>query len=88
LSWPIGRRNGRKGTLQVGAVIAIIGTTLQTAAQEVAMLIAGRIITGFAIGIIYFAIPQYQSELAPPEHRYVTALLAHSSIYGRPAHFI
>ncbi|KAK5167459.1 uncharacterized protein LTR77_007158 [Saxophila tyrrhenica] len=68
-SWPIGHRAGRRGTMRIGGVIAIIGTTLQTAAVNVGMLITGRLIAGLAIGIIYFAIPQYQSEIAPPEHR-------------------
>ncbi|GIZ39791.1 hypothetical protein CKM354_000316100 [Cercospora kikuchii] len=80
LSWPIGNWTGRKGTLQIGAIVAIIGCSLQTGAQEVGMLIAGRLIAGLAIGIIYFAIPQYQSELAPPEHR--------GSIVGLHAQFI
>lgn len=55
--------------MRIGAIISIIGCTLQTAAQEIGMLIAGRLIAGLAIGIIYFAVPQYQSEIAPPEHR-------------------
>lgn len=42
----------------IGAVIAAIGTTLQTAAQDLGTLIAGRLIAGIAIGVIYFAIPQ------------------------------
>lgn len=71
---------GRIGTMRVGAIVAIVGTTLQTAAQNVAMLIVGRTIAGLAIGIIYFAIPQYQSEIAPPEHR--------GSIVGLHAQFI
>ena len=58
LSWPIGKRAGRIGTMRIGAIVAIVGTTLQTAAQNVAMLIVGRTIAGLAIGIIYFAIPQ------------------------------
>ena len=55
--------------MQIGAIVAIVGCTLQTGAQDIGMLIAGRLIAGVAIGIIYFAIPQYQSEIAPPEHR-------------------
>jgi MFS family permease len=69
LSGPIGTRFGRKGTIQIGAVVAAIGTTLQTAAQEQIMLIFGRLIAGLAIGIIYFAIPMFQSEIAPAAHR-------------------
>ncbi|KAI8622922.1 sugar porter family MFS transporter [Xylariaceae sp. FL1651] len=69
LSAPIGNLVGRRGTLGVGAAIAIVGTALQTGAQEVVMLVLGRLIAGLAIGIIYFAIPMFQSEIAPASHR-------------------
>ncbi|KAM0326714.1 hypothetical protein ACHAQA_006587 [Verticillium albo-atrum] len=69
LSGPIGNRWGRKRTMQIGAVVATIGTAMQTAAFEVITLIFGRLIAGLAIGIIYFAIPMYQSEISPASHR-------------------
>lgn len=69
LSGPIGDRFGRRRTVTIGAVIAAIGTALQTAAFETIMLIFGRLIAGLAIGIIYFAIPMYLSEISPPSHR-------------------
>lgn len=69
MSGPIGNRFGRRGTIQIGAVVAAIGTALQTAAQETILLIFGRLIAGLAIGIIYFAIPMFQSEIAPASHR-------------------
>lgn len=59
---------GPIGTIQIGAVIAAIGTTLQTGAQETIMPIFGRLIAGLAIGIIYFAIPMFQSEISPASH--------------------
>ncbi|KAK7398746.1 hypothetical protein QQX98_011890 [Neonectria punicea] len=69
LSGPIGNRWGRKRTMQIGAVIAIVGTSMQTAAFEVITLMFGRLIAGLAIGIIYFAIPMFQSEISPASHR-------------------
>lgn len=69
LGGPLGDRFGRRGTMQIGAVVAAVGTTLQTAAQEVAMLVVGRLVAGLAIGIVYFAIPMFISEIAPAEHR-------------------
>ncbi|PQE09093.1 High-affinity glucose transporter protein [Rutstroemia sp. NJR-2017a BVV2] len=69
LSGLIGDRFGRRGTIQIGAVVAAIGTAMQTAAQETILLIFGRLVAGLAIGIIYFAIPMYQSEIAPASHR-------------------
>jgi MFS family permease len=56
--------------MQFGAVVSMFGCTLQTVAVNVGMLCAGRVIAGLAIGIICFAIPMYQSEIAPPEHRF------------------
>ncbi|TVY63981.1 Sugar transporter STL1 [Fusarium oxysporum f. sp. cubense] len=65
LSGLVGNRFGRLGTIRIGAIIAAIGTTLQTAAAETVMLIFGRLIAGLAIGLIYFAIPMFLSEIAP-----------------------
>lgn len=65
----VGDRFGRRGTIQIGAVVAAIGTTLQTAAHETILLLIGRLIAGLAIGLIYFAIPMFQSEIAPASHR-------------------
>ena len=69
ISGIIGNHYGRRGTIQIGAIIAMIGTTIQTVAINTSMLISGRLIAGVAIGIIYFAIPQFQSEIAPASHR-------------------
>ncbi|KAG5747369.1 hypothetical protein H9Q70_009962 [Fusarium xylarioides] len=69
LSGPIGNRFGRRGTIQIGAVVAAVGTVLQTAAVNTTMLIIGRLIAGLAIGIIYFAIPMFLSEIAPHTRR-------------------
>ncbi|KAF5603935.1 uncharacterized protein FSUBG_7033 [Fusarium subglutinans] len=69
LSGPIGNKYGRRGTIRIGAVVAAIGTALQTAAVNTTMLIIGRLIAGLAIGIIYFAIPMFLSEIAPHTQR-------------------
>jgi sugar porter (SP) family MFS transporter len=69
LSSPIGERFGRRGTMRIGAAVAAVGTAMQTAAFETVLLIFGRLVAGIAIGIIYFAIPMFLSEIAPPAHR-------------------
>lgn len=69
LSGPVGNRFGRLGTIRIGAIIAAIGTTLQTAAMETIMLIFGRLVAGLAIGLIYFAITMFLSEIAPFSRR-------------------
>ncbi|QKX63226.1 uncharacterized protein TRUGW13939_10395 [Talaromyces rugulosus] len=43
---------GRKKTIAIGAVIALIAGILQAASVKIGMLIAGRIVGGFAVGIM------------------------------------
>ncbi|KAH7312708.1 MFS transporter [Stachybotrys elegans] len=69
LSGPIGNRLGRRMTIRIGALIAAVGTAMQTAAYENVLLIFGRLVAGLAIGIIYFPIPMFLSEISPPAHR-------------------
>lgn len=60
---------GRRFALSTSLVLSIIGATIQTAANGVPMMIAGRIIAGLAIGILLSTMPIYISEIAPPETR-------------------
>jgi len=60
---------GRKYTIQIGAVIWIIGSIIQCASQNVGMLVAGRVIAGLCVGITSSVVPVYQSEIAPKEIR-------------------
>ncbi|KAF7337060.1 High-affinity glucose transporter [Mycena venus] len=62
-------RIGRKRTIQIGALIAVLGCSLQTGARNVSYLIVGRLIAGFAIGCLSMVVPLYQSEISPPEIR-------------------
>ncbi|KAK5107240.1 hypothetical protein LTR62_001594 [Meristemomyces frigidus] len=55
-------RMGRRGTVLLGNLMAIIGSVLQASAYSVAQLIVGRLCTGFAIGCISSAVPTYLSE--------------------------
>ncbi|KAK9328271.1 general substrate transporter [Lipomyces starkeyi] len=64
-----GDRIGRKWTIHIGAVIALVGSLLQTASVNVDMLIVGRTVTGFAIGSFFGSIPLYQSEIARSTNR-------------------
>lgn len=43
---------GRKKTIMIGAIIALIAGIIQAASVHIGMLIAGRIIGGFAVGIM------------------------------------
>ena len=43
---------GRKRTIQIASVFALIAGIVQAASVNVGMLIAGRVIGGFAVGIM------------------------------------
>ncbi|CAK4030533.1 MFS sugar transporter [Lecanosticta acicola] len=62
-------RFGRKRTVQTGAVIAVVGATLQSAAVNLAMILVGRIVAGWAVGLMSMSIPVYQAECAHPRVR-------------------
>jgi MFS family permease len=75
LAGPAGDRLGRKKTIMLGALIFIVGGSLQTAAQTLDYLYAGRAIAGLGVGFLVMIIPLYQAELAHPSIRgAVTAL--------------
>ncbi|OJD40527.1 mfs sugar transporter [Diplodia corticola] len=62
-------RFGRKGTIIIGATVACIGAILQSAAMHLAMMLVGRILAGWAVGILSMSVPVYQSECAHPAKR-------------------
>ncbi|KAL2795160.1 general substrate transporter [Aspergillus keveii] len=72
---------GRKKTIAIGAVIALIAGIIQAATVHVGMLIAGRIVGGFAVGIMNMTIPIYNSEIAPSHKRGLIAGL-HAQFVG------
>ncbi|CCF56406.1 hypothetical protein KAFR_0B01080 [Kazachstania africana CBS 2517] len=56
---------GRKPAIIVStAVIFSIGNSLQVAAKSLTLLIVGRVVSGFGIGIISAVVPLYQAEAA------------------------
>jgi MFS family permease len=66
---------GRRWTILGGAIIFCLGGALQTGAQSLSYLYAGRLIAGLGVGILVMIIPVYQGELAHPDIRgRVTAL--------------
>lgn len=62
-------RFGRKIPIQIGAAVAAIGAAIQSGSVSLGMMLAGRIIAGWAVGILSMSVPVYQGECAPPEHR-------------------
>jgi len=62
-------RLGRKRAIMIGAVIWVIGSIIVAASQNIPMLIVGRVINGFSVGICSAQVPVYISEIAPPTKR-------------------
>jgi sugar porter (SP) family MFS transporter len=60
---------GRRRIIIATAVVFIIGSLVSALAPDVAILVAGRIIIGLAIGIASFAVPLYISEISPAHAR-------------------
>lgn len=60
---------GRRKTVMIGAVINLIGAALQAGARNLAMILVGRIMAGWAVGIMSMSVPVYQTECAHPSKR-------------------
>ncbi|ETN39787.1 uncharacterized protein HMPREF1541_06013 [Cyphellophora europaea CBS 101466] len=60
---------GRRRAIQIGAIIWCIGSAITSASQNIGMLVVGRFINGFAVGICSAQVPVYVAELAPPSKR-------------------
>ena len=60
---------GRKRTMQIGSLIMIVGGALCAGAVDMAMLLVGRFIAGFAAGVLACVTPMYQAEVSTPETR-------------------
>ncbi|XP_021841542.1 sugar transport protein 1-like [Spinacia oleracea] len=63
------RKWGRKRSMFVGGLLFLAGGAINAAAQNVAMLIIGRILLGFGIGFANQSVPVFLSEMAPYKHR-------------------
>ncbi len=60
---------GRRKTILYGSMIFFVGGALQTAANGMPMMLLGRIIAGFGVGMLSTIVPVYQSEISPPHNR-------------------
>ncbi|ELU45928.1 sugar (and other) transporter domain-containing protein [Rhizoctonia solani AG-1 IA] len=50
-------RIGRKRTIQAGSLVAVLGCSLQTGAQNISYLMVGRAIAGISIGCLSMIVP-------------------------------
>ncbi|PUU81882.1 general substrate transporter [Tuber borchii] len=69
LSGFVSDRMGRKYSIQVGALIWCAGSLAICIAQNVPMLVIGRFINGFSVGICSAQVPVYISEIARADIR-------------------
>ncbi|KAL4876366.1 general substrate transporter [Aspergillus karnatakaensis] len=60
---------GRKMTILAGAVVSLLGCSLQAGAVNMEMIIIGRFIAGAAVGMLTSTIPMYAAELSEPKWR-------------------
>ncbi|KAH8829455.1 general substrate transporter [Flagelloscypha sp. PMI_526] len=60
---------GRRKTILAGAIVYIIGGSLQTGAQSLDFMLSGRFFAGFGVGIVSDLAPLYQAEIAHPSIR-------------------
>lgn len=60
---------GRRMTLFWGAAIFTLGGAIQTGTTGYAVMVLGRIVSGFGVGLLSTIVPIYQSEVSPAEHR-------------------
>ncbi|BAO40686.1 high-affinity glucose transporter [Kluyveromyces marxianus DMKU3-1042] len=60
---------GRKLSLHICSILWIVGSIIQSAAQDEAMLIVGRVIAGMGVGFGSSVAPVYCSEISPPKIR-------------------
>ncbi|KAL0374387.1 UNVERIFIED_CONTAM: Sugar transport protein 14 [Sesamum radiatum] len=63
------RNKGRRASIISGSISFFVGAILNASAQNIAMLIIGRIFLGFGIGFGNQAVPLYLSEMAPSKIR-------------------
>ncbi|KAL4419849.1 hypothetical protein ABPG75_006947 [Micractinium tetrahymenae] len=63
------RKYGRRASMMMGGLFFLFGGLMNAAAQNLAMLIVGRIALGFGIGAANQSVPLYLSEMAPHHAR-------------------
>ncbi len=62
-------RYGRRRAVLIAGALFVAGAALQALAPAVGVLVLGRLIVGFGVGVAAVAAPLYGSELAPAAHR-------------------
>ncbi|OCH94787.1 general substrate transporter [Obba rivulosa] len=79
----VGDRLGRRGTLFIGACVFGVGGVIQTFTPGFWIMVIGRVVAGFGVGLLSTIVPIYQSEISPPDHRGALACMEFTgNIFG------
>jgi sugar porter (SP) family MFS transporter len=62
-------RLGRRMTIVIAAVLFVIGALLESLAPGAGVLVVGRLLVGFGVGVASVAAPLYAAEMAPARVR-------------------
>ncbi|KAI1358789.1 putative MFS monosaccharide transporter [Xylaria arbuscula] len=65
----IGDKLGRTRFMQLACVLVTIGVIIQTASTNIETMLAGRVISGVAVGALSATVPIYLSEISAPKTR-------------------
>lgn len=60
---------GRRICIQIICGICVVSAALQCGSVHIAMLLVGRLLNGFGIGMFNCIVPTYQSEISPAKQR-------------------
>ena len=69
LAGPLADRLGRRTVLRAAAVVFIASALVASVANNLTMLILGRMLSGFGVGAVLVAGPMYIAEISPPALR-------------------
>lgn len=58
-------RLGRRNTILTTAILFTVGTAITALGFDIAMVVIGRLLMGFAVGLSAMAVPMYLSEISP-----------------------
>jgi MFS family permease len=70
-----GDRLGRIKTMQLGALVDILGTIIQASSFSLPQLVVGRFVTGLGLGTLSATAPNWQSECSQSSHRGAAVVL-------------
>ncbi|OJI82496.1 hypothetical protein ASPTUDRAFT_172682 [Aspergillus tubingensis CBS 134.48] len=68
-SYLVDDRIGRRGGLFVSSTFVVLGVIFQVSADKLALLIVGRLLLGYAVGLISCLVPLYVADCAPARFR-------------------